>query len=484
VFSLFQAIKKITPQDRLEQYVDAYLKIHDVQTEYLSKAKKEEWDNRINRLMVGIGIQLEIVNELPKIKEVVIGGPAWKTNQLSAESVILKVAEEEADFVDLIGLTMSEILELIKGKQGSKVRLSIKKPNGNIEEITITRDKIELELAKSFLLKDKNSAYDIGYIRLPRFYAGEEGCAVHVHNQIKALKAKKTDGIIFDLRNNKGGYARGAIDIMSYFLEGGPVMQTKHKDGNHRIIEDEDGSILWDGPLIVLVNSNSGSASELLSGTMQDFKRGIIVGSPATFGKGTMQRFLDVIIEENETTKSIGEIKMTVGAFYPASGRSTQYFGIQPDIVLPDDFLYIKSGERAYKHTLKTENLPFTETIQKVNQFENLDKIKNLSNQRVQNNKQFKMAMTKAKTLKENQEKTKMPLAFNSFKDYQKQQQIQQNQYQEIFQPIDNFQVDFIAQSSTQLENDAISNKKEKWINRIQQDPYIYECFWIMNDMI
>ena len=279
---------------RLHEYVNAYLKIHDVQTEFLSKIEKEKWEEDFTRTLVGVGANLQIVNEYPQITELTIGGPLWKSQKAEKGDVILEIKEENQASINVLGLSMKEVIQLLRGKIGTTVRLTLKKENASVEEVAIERDKIDLDRVMSFLLEDRLQKRKVGYIRLPRFYGGKEGCAAHVLEHLELLKANDIEGIVFDVRNNKGGASRQAIEVMGYFLKEGIVMQAQYKGGGERIFEDSDGVASYEGQLLVLTNSRSGSASELFAGTMQDYGRAVIVGGRATFGKGTIQRFVDL----------------------------------------------------------------------------------------------------------------------------------------------------------------------------------------------
>ena len=477
----FEKRKQQTAQQAFEEYVNTFLKIHDFQSTYLSAKEKEKWEINYTRSFVGIGVSLGIVNQYPVIQNIIIGGPAWKTKQLAEGDIILNVGETNQASVDLYGKDMKEVLNLIKGEQSSILQLTVKTPSNEIKTIAITRDNIDFDLAKSFLLEDKEIKKRIGYIRLPRFYAGNEGCSVHVLKEIETLKANGVEGLILDLRNNKGGSSGEAVELLGYFLKEGVVMQMEYADGNSRVFEDVDGIAQYDGELLVLVNSNSGSASELFAGTMQDYNRAVVVGSPATFGKGTMQRFYNLDTETGSTEEKLGEIKLSIGRFYTASGRSPQYTGIVPDIILPDDDLLVPTGERAHTFVLAPDNLQLKERKQAVNTNPNMDELIEWSNKRVEKNKRFQLAKEKAQTIKEQQENSSINLAYESYKG-QKEKELQKNDaYKMIFSEIDGFDVS-IPKMATE---DSISIlKKQPWIQKLESDPYVHECYQIINDML
>lgn len=474
-------LKTIKDNKRIEEYANAFLKVQDYQSQYLSPKEKSEWDAEFTRSFVGIGARLEIENGYPKITETIIGGPVWKAKSLEANDVILKIKEKDTAAVDLIGKPMEEIISLLKGKQGTSVYLAVRKKDARIKEVVIVRDKIEFDLAMSFLLEDKRAKQKIGYIRLPRFYAGDSGSAAHVLSEIETLKANNVEGIIFDLRNNQGGSSGECRDLIGYFLDDGIYMQTKRSNGDINQYSDNDPSVQYEGELLVLTNSRSGSASELFSGTLQDYKRALIVGSESTYGKGSMQNFID--LNETESTASkFGQIKMSVGLFYTATGRSPQSKGIIPDITLTDDSKYVPSGERAQPFSMPADALPKTKVSQNINVVENVNQLKTKSNQRTKSNKRFQLADKKAKRLLALEESNLVELDIDAYKKQKDLEADLEQEWEEIFSDIKGFKVSF---DKTPFAQDSASViKRERWINQIKSDPYIYECYQIINDMI
>lgn len=481
--SRFQKTNAFTKQERLHQYVNSFLKVHDVQTEYLSKEQKEKWNEDFTRTLVGIGTRLQIIDEYPQVMELTIGGPAWKSQRIEEGDVILKIGELNQAPLDAMGMSIEKVISLLRGKTGTTVQLTVKKANAIIEEIPIARAKIDLDRAMCFLLEDKLQKKKIGYIRLPRFYVGEEGSAADVLTHIELLNEKGIEGIVFDVRNNKGGASRQAIKIMGYFLEGGIVMQGQYRNGTERILEDSDETAQYKGQLLVLTNSRSGSASELFAGTMQDYQRAVIVGGKATFGKGTIQQFVDLETTTNQETHRFGEIKMTVGKFFTASGRSPQYKGIQPDIILPDDDAFVKSGERTYEYSIPHRNLSLTNVSPSVVSSIDLEKLKKLHLQRLKTNERFQLATKKALSIKEGKGNNLLSLDYKRFKLNKEKTTQEKEVFEEIFSPIEGFKISILPQLTTQQDSASIL-QNQRWIQALQKDPYVYECFWIVSDML
>ncbi|MCB0552912.1 MAG: carboxy terminal-processing peptidase [Phaeodactylibacter sp.] len=479
----FEKLKNQGKEALLEDYVNAFLKIQDVQSEYLSPEEKAKWDSEFNRSFVGIGVQLKNVAGYPAISELIIGGPAWKSGQLEQGDILLTIADGSSAPVDVSGMSAEDVVGILKGEKGAAITVTIRKGDNTVKDISLKRDEIELDLAMSFLLQDEALKRKVGYIRLPRFYAGEEGCAAHLLAELERLKAREVGGIVLDLRDNQGGAAREAIKIMGYFLKEGVAMQAQYRDGRHSIFEDTDGIAQYDGQLIVLVNTNSSSASELLSGTMQDYGRAVVVGSQATYGKGTIQRFFNLEEENGNGASGLGEVKLTIGKFFTAAGRTTQYKGVTPDIILPDDFQFVQSGERVYEYSLVTEGLELSKVNQDVCLIPDLTEIQARSNRRVKNNSRFQLAVAKAQAKMDAETHSLINLNYEKYKARKEREQILADQYQAIFKAIEAFTATPILET-TDLEDPASKAKMDFWKTKIQQDPYIQECYWIMNDIL
>ena len=360
-------------------------------------------------------------------------------------------------------------------------QLTVKKKNGIFKEIEIVRDKIEFDLAMSFILDDSLTKQKIGYIRLPRFYSGNPGSADHVLNEIKTLKKNNVKGIIFDVRNNIGGSAGECRELISYFINEGIIMQSKSANGGINQEYINNPSLQYEGDLLVLTNSRSGSASELFSGTLQDYKRALIVGSKSTFGKGTMQNFIDLNDSENSASK-FGQIKMSVALFYTASGRSPQSTGIIPDIKLLDDSKYIRSGERCFPFSLPPDALPETIVRQDVNNVKSIEQLKAKSEQRTSTNNRFILAEKKARRLLDVEERNLVSLDIDTYKEQKITEASFEKENKEIFSDIKEFEVSF-DKTAFKQDSTSVLNRK-RWIKQIKQDPYIYECYKIINDMI
>jgi len=348
ILTQIDALKAESSASLFSKYINAYLKANDLQTEYLTSDEKKQWDAEFSRNLVGIGVELEMEAGYPKIKRILPNGPAGKAGLLSKEDLILQISDAAGNFVDVGDKTMREVINLLKGEPKSMVKLVVKKKDQPVTTITLTRDQYELEKLHAFLLSEGSNPSKTAYLKLFRFY---EGCSADVLHELTQFNKMGTKSLILDLRDNQGGSAIEARKIMGYFLEGGVVMYAKYKNNQLRIFEDESADADFTGKLVIIVNENSSSASELTAGTLQDYGRAVIVGSQ-TYGKGTIQRFHPI---QNDTL-DLGEVKLTIGVFYTANGRSVQYHGVLPDIRLPTETSLFETGERAYPNALKVED--------------------------------------------------------------------------------------------------------------------------------
>ncbi|HHH53330.1 MAG TPA: tail-specific protease, partial [Bacteroidetes bacterium] len=396
---MFHRLDKLRRSDRFEIYVNAFTSLYDPHTEYYSPKDKEDFDIRMGGKLEGIGARLQADGDYTKVASIIPGGPAWKGKELEPKDIILKVAQGDSDeFVDLTGMRLDDVVRLIRGKKGTKVRLEVKKPDATIKIIEIIRDEVIIDetKAKSLLLGMDGKIDSVGFIRLPSFYSDFKSdgnnCADDIKSELEKLKEKNVKGIILDLRYNGGGSLRDVIKIAGYFIKQGPVVQVKPGKEKPYIHKDNDSQVVYDGPLIILINEMSASASEIMAAAMQDYNRAIIVGSKASFGKGTVQRFFDLdnMIRGADDIKPLGNLKVTTQKYYRISGGSTQLKGVESDIILPDNYMYIDVGEREYKHAMPWDKIQKLEYSQDVFNLKNKEEIIKKAKERVQQDTIFK----------------------------------------------------------------------------------------------
>lgn len=365
---IFERFKnRFKDEDRFHWMVNDIAETMDPHTSYYPPVEKRSFDEQMSGEFFGIGASLQEEDGNIKIATIVSGSPAQKSGEINIGDFIIKVAQGEEEPQDLTGFVVEDAVKLIRGKKGTEVRLTLKKTDGSIKVISLIREKINLEetYAKSVIIKGEDNQR-IGYIYLPEFYANFQDpngarCANDVRKEILKLKEENISGMIMDLRTNGGGSLMDVVQMVGFFIDQGPVVQVKSKDDPPTILKDNEPGTLWDGPLTVMVNEFSASASEIFAAAIQDYKRGIVVGSTSTFGKGTVQRTMELdrmAWMTNPTgTDELGSIKLTIQKFYRINGGSTQLNGVVPDIILPDQYEYLKMREKDEKTALPWDEI-------------------------------------------------------------------------------------------------------------------------------
>lgn len=324
----------------------------DPHTEYFPPVEKRSFDEDMSGKFYGIGAQLKEDDDGIKISALITGTPAWKSQKIQVNDVILKVGQGAAEPVDITGYGVTDAVKLIRGDKGTEVRLTLKKADGTSQVVPIIRDEIvqDESYARSAVIEENGKK--TGYIYLPEFYANYDEpdgrrCSQDVANEVKKLKDENVNGIVIDLRNNGGGYLSEVKEMAGLFIKSGPVVQVRGRDGDVTVLRDNDTSVLYRGPLAVMVNEWSASASEIFAAAMQDYKRGIIIGS-TTYGKGTVQKQIPLGKPQDffSGQSTDGALKLTFQKFYRVSGASTQLKGVTPDIILLDAYEYSKTREK------------------------------------------------------------------------------------------------------------------------------------------
>ncbi len=402
-----KAINQYNSEDIYQLFMNSYTESIDPHTNYFSPLTSENFKINMSLSLEGIGAQLQQEDDYTKIIEIIPGGPAYRSNKLSRNDKIIGVGQDEdGEMVDVIGWRVTDVVQLIRGPKGTTVRLLIIPADAGInaipKEITLVRDKVKLEeqAAKKEVLDidQDNLHYKIGVIEIPTFYSDFEAqqrgdkdyrsTTRDVRKIIEELKEEKVDGIIIDLRNNGGGALNEAIDLTGLFIKDGPVVQVRNSDGSVQVGSDEDSDIVYDGPLAVLVNRFSASASEIFSGAIQDYERGVIIGEQ-TYGKGTVQNLIDLNrIIRNDDTK-LGQVKVTIAKYYRVNGGSTQSLGVIPDITLPSSVEADDFGESSQKSALPWDEIKPTkfQKTGKVKDFIAMLKLKH--DKRIENSNEF-----------------------------------------------------------------------------------------------
>ena len=487
----FQFNSELERSDWFSIYLNTIVTQFDPHTSYLAPEAKEVFDQNISGKFQGIGARLFKRNQQVEISEVIIGGPVWRDNLLNVGDIIIAVAqslEEEPTEISLMKL--SDATDLIKGEKDTNVYLTVKRVDGGVEQVEITRDIVELAetYAKSSLIKDDISTY--GLINLPRFYVdfddyGERNAASDIKKEILGLKSKGINGLILDLRNNGGGSLKTVVDITGFFIEKGPVVQVKSIGGRKEILTDNDPSVIWDGPLIVLVNEFSASASEILAAALQDYNRAIILGSKQTYGKGTVQNIINLnnVISGN-TYGDLGSLKITTDMFYRINGGSTQLEGVKSDLVFPNRYSYIDIGEKDLENPLNWNKIDPA-------RYDNSEKIFNYSQvilnskNRISQNEYFSIIDQHAKLIKSKQDDKTISLEYSSYKNELENTKLQNDKLKVIeeFSSPYFFEWNEINLNSNNAYEDDMKEKRDRWIESLKNDIYVDEAMNLLKDL-
>ena len=497
----FSKVLKEQRFEQLEKFFNAVARIYDPHTNYLPPRKKEDFDIDMSGSLEGIGAMLQEDGPYIKVTKIVPGGAAWRQKELQANDIILAVSEKGKEPVGLVGFRVGDAVRYIRGKKGTEVILTVKKVDGSHKRIPIVRDVVQVaaSFAKSSILRHKKlKNIKVGYIMLPKFYRdfgnGGRNCTEDVLKEIKRLKQNGIDGMVFDLRNNLGGSLEDARMMSGLFIKKGPIVQVKGHQGKIHIMHDRDNRIFYDGPLVVLVNQFSASASEIFAGAMQDYKRGVIVGGEYSHGKGTVQTIVE--LNQGPFAKAfdgkLGALKITIQKFYRITGGSTQYKGITPDIILPDPVGYLENREQDIEHSLpwgKINALKYAVW----NPSYDVSKLKEKSTKRVDSNSNFQKIAQSVKYLIGKQESTDVSLnkdeviandkktkkIIEQYKLDDENKDILVSHYEASLKSYEK-----ILPGEDKKWQEDFKERKKEWVETLRKDPFLEESLFIMNDMI
>jgi len=493
--NFFNRMHQETLQDHYDRYFNAVTRAFDPHTNYMPPANKEDFDIHMRGSLEGIGAILREEDGYIKVVSIVPGSASARQGRLQAEDIILEVAQGEKEPVEITDMRLRDAVRLIRGSKGSVVRLTVKRLDGAKEVIAIQRDVVQIEetFVKSALMDGKKGA-KIGYVMIPSFYRDFEktrngstarNSTDDTRLAIEGLKKQGISGLILDLRNNGGGSLMDAVDTTGLFIKYGPVVQVKNSYGNKRVLSDDDKSVTWDGPLLVLVNQFSASASEILAAALQDYGRAVIVGGAHTHGKGTVQTLLDmndnIPLLHLKKYDDLGALKVTIQKFYRVNGGSTQYKGVEPDIVLPSLFQHLESGEQYLDNSLPWGHVdPVTyKTYGSVSG--KLDTLLAKSKKRVAGDEGLQVIADEAAKASERAKKTTMSLKFSDMQEKRQESRVAR----------DKIGAHYLKYREEQdaghgADGGSAPDKekdKDKWKEEIKEDPYINESLHILGDM-
>jgi carboxyl-terminal processing protease len=488
----FDRLSTVKRSDRFEMFVNTFIHLYDPHTDYLNPKEKEDFNINMSGKLEGIGARLQTEREFTKVTSIVPGGPAARQGELEANDLILAVQQDGMEPVDIKGMRIDDVVSKIRGKKGTKVTLKVKKQDGTIKNITIVRDEVIMDegFARSAIVKLDSSNEKVGIIRLPKFYADfndpkNPTAARDIAKELQKLTRAGVNSLILDLRNNGGGSLQEVVDMSGLFFEQGPVVQVKDKKGA-RPYNDPDPGVYFNGPMVILVNSNSASASEIISACLQDYKRAVIVGGEPTFGKGTVQQFrnLDQFTPYPEL-KPLGEMKVTIQKYYRVNGGSVQLKGVEPDILLPDTYSYVVNGEKEYDHPLPFDVIEKQDYAQNTFKISNLDEVRQKCQERVKSNPEFSLIDANAKRLAKNRDETELPLELNKYKSLLKQRNDEAKKFEKIgAEAIAGLKTENLQDDLAYIQSDSSRvARNEDFLKGLSKDIYVYESIHILNDL-
>ena len=483
----FDYANELDRDDWFSVFVNSFVSQFDPHTFYFKPDDKEKFDVSISGKFDGIGARLSRADGNVKIVDVIIGGPVWRDKLLDVGDVILAVGQGDDELVSIYGMKLDDSIKLIKGPAGTVVTLRVKKIDGQIQDVKIKRDEVELEetFAKSTVISKNDNNY--GYISLPKFYADfdnykNRNSANDVKNEIIKLKNNGIQGLILDLRNNGGGSLQTVVEMTGLFIEKGPVVQVKSIGNRKKVLYDRDPQVYWDGPLVLLINEMSASASEIISAALQDYNRAIIIGSEKSFGKGTVQNIVDLNRFISNTDYDMGALKLTTDIFYRINGESVQLEGVQSDIIIPDSYMYIFNGERDEKNPIKWDKIgPATYT--KWNKYsDKFNYVKDQINKKLDQNKLINNIYDRAEWIRNQQNQKNVPLNIVKYKDYQKNQKQKASQFDDISKYQNELSFNLLKTEKTFINaNKELFEARAKWHESLSKDIFIDQAVNALN---
>lgn len=486
---LYEYMEDRQRKDLLSVYVNVIVREYDPHTAYYEPENRDRFDAEISGKFEGIGARLQKKMDVITIMEVIAGGPAWRQKELEVGDKILKVKQEdEEEPINVVGMRTSDAVKFIKGPKGTDVTLTVKKVDGTIEDITITRDVVEMgeTYAKSSTVIKDGKKY--GIIDLPKFYVdfddvNNRNAASDVKLEIEKLKSEGMEGLVIDLRNNGGGSLQTVVDMAGFFIKDGPVVQVKTIDGEKEVHRDRDRSIVWDGPLVILVNQFSASASEILAAAMQDYKRAIIIGSNQTFGKGTVQTVFDLNRLVRNSDLDLGDLKFTIQKFYRINGGSNQLEGVKSDVVIPNRYSYIDIGEKNEENPLPWSEIEAAQ-YEVWDSYFDYDNTIAKSKERMANNQQLRLIDENAKWVKKIRDKEMFSLKYEDYKASIDASEKEAKRFEELSNYQNNLTFQPLSQELKMMEQDSVlKEKRERWLNSLTKDVYIEEALNVLNDL-
>ena len=487
--NLYIRIDELEHRDWFSTFLNSIVGAFGPHTTYMAPNIKESFDQDMSGKLEGIGARLQKKGIYTHIVELVSGGPAWKQGELEDGDIILKVAQENEEPLDIVGMRLDDAIKFIKGPKDTKVLLTVKKKiDGTTKVITITRDIVQLDetFVKSSVVEKDGKKY--GVINLPKFYINFDDrnfrdSAKDMEKEIERLIEENVEGLLIDLRNNGGGSLDTAIKIAGLFVDKGPVVQIKYRNEAPIVKEDVDKKIQWTGSLVLLVNELSASASEIFAAAMQDYNRAVILGGNQTYGKGTVQNILPVNKFYPNYDQDLGYLKMTIQKFYRINGGSTQVEGVYSDIAMPTRFSYMKYGERDLEGALPWDKVPQASYTQ-VNSYSNFSDVVSTSIERINNDPKFQLVDEYAKWLKKEQDDSLYSLNYKQYQKDVKEKEEFVKKFKSVFKYQSGLAFDSpLYETSLFKENIDLKEKRNTWHKNLAKDMYISEALNVLSQL-
>ncbi len=490
--SWFKRLQKFDREKQLDMYINCITEVFDPHTSYFPPREKEDFDIRMSGRLEGIGAQLSERDGEIKVEMIVPGSPSYLQGELKEGDIVLKVAQKDSVPVSVVNMDLSDAVILIRGKKGTTVTLTVRKPDGTIKDISIVRDVVIMEegYAKSAIINEGKSK--IGFIHLPQFYTDMNSrvgrtCSKDVKDEVLKLMDEGVHGIVLDLRNNGGGSLQDVVDMAGLFVGKRPIVQARYKDRKPDILISRERKIVYDGPLVILVNKYSASASEILAAALQDYNRALILGAnDQTFGKGTVQRFLDLNRFSPNPEYTFGSLKVTIQKFYRVNGGTTQLTGVIPDLILPERFSSIPAGERTEDYPLQwneIDSLPLK--MDMPSQQKAIAQAVKKAHKRVGKSQVFKLIEEESKRVELNRNKTRYPLNFEEFKAEQLASKAEFDRFDAAFKAnVKELQLVGLPKDLQAIGSDTVKLKmKQDWLGNYKKDIYLNEAVSVIIDL-
>ena len=493
--------------EAVDQFINAITGVYDPHSAYLPPARKENFDIQMSGRLEGIGAVLSVREHYVEVVRIVPGSASWRQGELEAGDTILMVAQDTDDPVDVVDMPLNDVVRMIRGKKGTVVKLTVKKPDGRLKTVPITRDVVQIEAsyAKGAVLTHPKTGEKVGYIDVPSFYGNsnarpgepERSSSEDVRRLLALYARQKVGSVILDLRSNGGGYLNDARKMAGLFFDQGPVVQTQASNGYKRVLEDDDPSVVFRGRVVVMVNTFSASASEIVAGALQDYDRAVVVGTEHTHGKGTVQMIvnLDRYVDDPRYREvmPLGVLKLTEQQFFRVSGASTQNRGVVPDIVLPDPAGHIESGERHLDYAIPWSSVPKVPFTAWKKSWTRTDLV-NTSKSRTLQNPAFDLVRRRVAVLKARQKDTVIPLNYKTWSETRERENKELDDLttdkDEEPKRFEVKEVNYTGEPKPDLKatpgkegRKLGSDPSERWADNLARDPWVEESLFILKDM-